>query len=325
MTEKRLIIEATITTVGPLNIKLPLPEGKKEMPFDAFPVQARGLGEDLQTRRTAYLPATTVRGFLRRSATLARMKRAAADGKPYKMKAIYKELIGQDSASEEKSAEGQVDLLAIERERDENPVLDLFGCGLGMKSRLMVGHFTPDADVLPEAYMAVRKDIDSTEGVLALMDQQDVQAFYSRSSNNSKKSAASALLKKLRRELKIAEKESKPLADLQTAITVTEKNIEDSEADMAGMTNSSLMPVGYYALRSGVDLRSRIVVMKARDRDLQIILDGLNDLSLTPVLGGNVARGCGEISGKFHIKDETGRLLKTVSIGGFQPAIVQNF
>jgi hypothetical protein len=56
-----LIIHGTITTVGPLSISMP--DGGN---YGGFPVMARGIDEDGNLKRTGYLPATTLRGFLRR-------------------------------------------------------------------------------------------------------------------------------------------------------------------------------------------------------------------------------------------------------------------
>ncbi len=70
-----IIVNGTITTVGPLSIAMP--ETEK---YGGFPVMARGVDAEGNPNETGYLPATTIRGFLRRSVVVDSMKKAAADG-----------------------------------------------------------------------------------------------------------------------------------------------------------------------------------------------------------------------------------------------------
>jgi len=80
-----LIIRATLHTVGPLSIKMPKPEGGRENEFGNFPVMTRGVDETGQRLQTGYLPATTLRGFLRRAIVLRSMREAVVQGKPYRL------------------------------------------------------------------------------------------------------------------------------------------------------------------------------------------------------------------------------------------------
>ena len=158
-----IVIHGTITTVGPLSIRTPVAEGSQANRFDNFPVMTRGLDADGQVLQTGYLPATTLRGFMRRAIVTDAMAAAAAEGQHYTLQRAYAELIGQDADSEKSQG---VDLLALRKVRDENPVLDLFGSGLGIKSRLLVSHFLPTVNLLPEVFTGVRKDLDDTDGVV---------------------------------------------------------------------------------------------------------------------------------------------------------------
>ncbi|MGI9135413.1 MAG: hypothetical protein ACR2I0_15965, partial [Rhodoferax sp.] len=72
---RKLIINATLTTVQPVAIKLHAQEG--------HPTMTRGIDRNGQPRRTAYIPATTLRGKLRRLAVRPLMEAAAAAGKPW--------------------------------------------------------------------------------------------------------------------------------------------------------------------------------------------------------------------------------------------------
>ena len=320
---QRLIIKATLRTKAPLSLKMPVAEGARGNEFDNFPVMTRGVDADGTKRRTGYLPATTMRGFLRRAATLQRMRKAAADGKPYRLPQIYNEMIGQDADSEKKADD--IDLLAIQAARESSPVVDLFGSGLNVKSRLLVSHFCPSMDVLPELFTVVRKDLDDTEEALLLMDPQDMPSFLHRTYHNRRRAAASALVEQLDRKVRQDVKKGVASADDKTALAAAEANKAAAEGEMGEMKVSTRQLPTHFALPAEVELHGRLVVERAKDTDLELLEEGLRALSLTPVLGAQSARGCGEIEGTFEFTNEEGKLIKTVAVGGYTAARVINF
>ena len=320
----RYIINAKIKTLAPLSIKMPKPEGGRENEFENFPVMTRGLDEQGNKQQTGYLPATTLRGFLRRAVTLHSMKQAAESGKPYKLPQVYAEMIGQDADSEKQA--GEIDLLAVKKAREENQILDLFGSGLGIKSRLRVSHFVPNVNVLPEAFTGVRKDLDDTEEALELMDKNDVNTFLNRSDSNAKRAAASALVKSLEGEIKKLERKGGTVpSDKAEALKIAKENEAKFKSDMGDMQNSTKTIVQHFAFPSGIELSGRLVVENALERDLALIQHGLDELSKKPVLGAQSARGCGEIEGYFDIMDGDGKLIKSIVIGDYKPARVTEF
>lgn len=320
---QRVIIKVTLRTKAPLSIKMPVAEGARGNEFENFPVMTRGVDADGTKRRTGYLPATTMRGFLRRAATLQRMRKAAADGTPYKLPQIYTEMIGQDADSEKKADD--IDLLAIQAARESSPVVDLFGSGLNVKSRLLVSHFCPSMDVLPEAFTGVRKDVDDTEEALALMDPQDMTSFLHRTDHNRRRAAASALVTRLERKVRQAEKKGSASADDKAALAAAKASEAAAEGEMGEMKVSTRQLTTHFALPAEVELHGRLVVERAKDADLELLEEGLRALSLAPVLGAQSARGCGEIEGTFEFTNEEGKLIKTVAVGGYTAARVTNF
>ena len=122
-----IIVKAVIKTEAPLSIAMPVAQGARENDYGNFPLMPRGINDEGEKQYTGYLPATTVRGYLRRGIVEEDMRKAAADGKHYKLDAAYAELIGQDAASEQQA--GDIDLLALKEARESSPVLDLFGSG----------------------------------------------------------------------------------------------------------------------------------------------------------------------------------------------------
>jgi CRISPR type IV-associated protein Csf2 len=321
---QKIIIKGTLKTVGPLSIKMPQAEGSRENEFGNFPVQTRGIDADGNKQRTAYLPATTLRGFLRRAATLRRMQAAADGGKPYRLPQIYSEMIGQDAESEKQA--GDIDLLALQLARQASPVLDLFGSGLGIKSRLKVSHFVPSINVLPDVFTGVRKDLDDTEEAMALMDPADMNAFLGRSASNNQRAAASAVVKQLETQVRRLQKKNEPVPDdMAQALQTAKANEDKHKANMGDMRNSTRTIVQHFALPAGIELNGKIVVEHSTEQDLEMLEHGLSELSMRPVLGAHSARGCGEVEGVFQVFDQDGKLLKTVAIGDYAPARVIDF
>ena len=318
---KTIVINATITTVAPLSITLPIAEGQMGNRFNNFPIVTRGIDEDGNKRQTGYLPATTVRGFLRRAIVTDLMSKAAADSKHYTLQKAYADLIGQDAASESKD---DIDLLKLRQTREDNPVLDLFGSGLGIKSRLLVSHFMPMHNVLPEVITGVRKDLEDTDGILDLLSSSDRDMYLGRSGANSKRSAALSVVKGLEGKVRKAKKAGEDITELELALKEAQGVVGRYESDMGDMTNSSRTLTNYFALPAGIELKGRLVIENARERDLPMIELALNELSRRPILGAQSARGCGEIEGSFDIMME-GILTKKIAIGGWKKATITNF
>lgn len=308
---KKIIINATLTTVQPVSIKLPDQDGHPKM--------TRGVDSDGQPKKTAYIPATTMRGKLRRLAVQPLMEAAAAAGKPWTLHQVYEAMLGQDAASE---ANEEIDLVALKKRRADNHIVDLFGAGLGVKSRLSVGHFMPVVDVAPEAFAGVRKDLDSDTDVLDLMDPDEVNRFVDRNTNNSKRAAAEALVKKMTTQVRKAEKAGQDVTDLKAALALTESQRDALVLAMGDMKNSTKTITSYEAMPAGIELKSRIIIDKATAKDMATLMGALDLFSRSPVLGGQTARGCGEVAGNFELSDQDGTLLGVVSVGGYAPSKV---
>lgn len=313
-----VVIEGTITTVGPLSIRMP---GLTEL--DGFPMMSRGVDDNGKPRKTGYLPGTTLRGFLRRAVVTRDMRAAKDAGEPYSMQRAYSELIGQDAKSEKQA--GEIDLAEIKKAREESPVIDLFGSGLGVASRLRVGHFVPRVNVAPERYPGVRKDLGDTEGAVELLGEDVAARYYGREEANRGRAAAEQVVKRLKREIRSVEKKGENVDELAKQLEEAEKLVERHKEGMGDLQVSSRnLAVGYTALPADLDLRGRIVILNAKDRDLEMIEYGLDCLSRSPVLGAQSARGCGEVTGSFKVL-VAGVERKRITVGGYVPARIDNF
>ena len=293
------VAKATIHTEHPLSISMPVAEYTKPNKWDNFPVmQVGGFGEGEEPQLTGYLPATTIRGALRRHAVIHLMTAAADEGKHYTLDKTYMDMIGQDAKSEKQPDE--IDLVAVRKEREENPVVDLFGSGLGVKSRLTVSHFFPAHPVEPQPITAVRKDLEDAEGVLELLGQDDRNQYIGRGEANRRRAQSEKNLKDLNREKRKRERNGEDLGDLNEQIAATERLVEKYKSEMGEMQVSTRSIFTHYALPKGLDLQGEFVIRNFRDRDLDILKRSLNGFSQMPILGAQSARGCGRVSGRIE-------------------------
>lgn len=315
---KTIVIDTVITTKGPLSITMPVAQGGRANEFNNFPLLARGQDEEGKLLLTAYLPASTIRGFLRRSAGLSAMQRRLDAGGSTTLQQAYSDILGQSADAKE-----EVDLVKLAAMRDADPILDLFG-SWSIKSRLLVSNFLPRVNLLPQAFTGVRKDLEDTDGALQYLSQEDRDAYYDRSDINSQRSAADAVVKGIKREIGKAKREGKPLTDLEAALEISEVKAASLKSEMGDMANSSRTITEYFAMPAGIELMGRIVIEQAKDRDLEIIIQALEALSIRPILGAQVARGCGEVAGSFQIKMD-GKVVKTVVTGNWASAQVMDF
>ena len=278
----------------------------------------RGVDDLGKPLMTAHIPATTLRGAIRRAIVREDMQKAAAAGNAYTLQRAYLDLIGQSSESE-KSAD-RIDLAVIRKLRESNPVVDLFGEGLGTKSRLLVSHAMPAVNILPIAVSGVRKDLSEDEADLLDADQRE--KFVNRNASNSARVRAEALVDSIQKDIRKAEKKGGDVEALQAALAVAEAEAAKHKDNMGDMQNSTQMLTTYFVMPAGVELTGRMVIQNTKPRDIEMLLRGLDALSLFPVLGAQSARGCGEISGVFTFT-QGGEVIKRVEIGGFAPAVVR--
>ena len=311
-----IVIDANITTIGPLSITMPVATGGRANQWNNFPVTANGMDDDGNLQMTGYLPATTVRGMMRRAAGIAAMARRG-EGKTTLQQA-YADILGQGSDTKD-----EVDLVKLAALRQSEPILDLFG-SWSLKSRLLVSNFLPQTNVLPLVVTGVRKDLEDTDGVLEQLVKADQDAYFNRSDVNSERAKADAVVKGIGREIAKAKKAGGDISKLEADKVTAERAVAVLKEQRGEMANSSRTITEYYALPAGLLFTGRIVIQNAKDRDIALVMEGLEYLSQRPLLGAQVARGCGEIKGMFTFKKD-GRVLRTVNSGGWTSATVAAF
>lgn len=324
-----LVIELTVTPKAPISIAMPVAKGGHENQWGNFPVMPVGMDDDGHLIQSAYLPASTLRGALRRGAAMAIIQErdGVTASKAYEM------IVGQTADSEKEQE--KIDLQAIADEREAKPVVDLFGSGLGIKSRLdIIGHFMPPKPVLPFPITSVRKDLDTTEGALEALTDEERERSILRVDLNGRRAAAEGVAEQLDRKLKSRKNpisaEDKPAveAELKAAKALL-KSVSDEIKEKLGedaMKVSTRAIFQHWALPPNIPLSGTMIVRNYRERDMDLLMAGFNALSRHPVLGAHAARGAG---GNIDFKADMrldGKLVRTVTSGGItEPAKVVDF
>ena len=310
----------TITPRAPLSISLPAAAGTRGNQYGNYPVMPCGQDDDGELIETGYLPASTIRGIMRRGAAMPLIE-AQAGG--VSAATAYELVVGQTAESEKEQE--RIDLEAIASEREAKPLVDLFGAGLGMKSRLsFLGHFMPTTPILPFPISSVRKDLDSTPSLLEALTDEEQKLSILRVELNSRRASAEGLVSQLERRLM---SRRHPLPEEEVPVVEAElaeakkllKSVKDEIEERLGkgaMKVSTRAIFQHWALPPNVPLSGTMMVRNYRDRDMDLLMAGFDAFSRSPIVGGHSARGAGgnvEFIAKIHLN---GELIRTVSSGG---------
>lgn len=295
-----------------------------------LPTMIRGINESGEPLRTVYWPAAALRGALRHGAALAAMQQSSKAT----LKDAYLLALGQDLDREESEAREKLeaqttgkkadkklqDVLATVADRARvHPILDLFGTWK-MPSRLQVSNLLPAHNVVPDRFSYIRRDLDSNPELFDLLSPGEQQAFFDRQQRQAEASRIGDQLDTLDEAIKAAGKAKD--AALKAELQAKRKALDDLKVDAKGddQSGNSKHLLTVECIPAGVVLQGKLVLQRAKPRDLDILLNGLDAISRTPLFGAHTARGFGEIEATARFADGEGDVLCVVQIGGYQAA-----
>ena len=322
MKKQNLVIKMTITPRAPLSIAMPVASGfgTRGNDYNNFPVMPCGQNDEGELVETGYLPASTVRGIMRRGAAMPLIE--ARDG-GVSAATAYEMIVGQTADSEKEQE--KIDLQAIADQREAKPLIDLFGAGLGVKSRLdILGHFMPDKPVMPIPITSVRKDLDTTEGLLECLTDEERKLSIQRVELNGRRATAEGLVEQLQRKLN-SRKKPLPAEEVPTVkaeLAEAEKLLKAVNGEIEKQLGKDAMKVStraifqHWALPPNIPLVGTLMVRNYRNRDMGLLMAGFDALSRQPIVGAHSARGAGglvEFVAEMRLNRE---LICIVSSGG---------
>ncbi len=330
------VFEGTITAEQPLATcsaaLKKAEEARRGDKFAAMPVPY------IQTElgRRLMFPATGIRGKMRR--TLRDVLREAlikrtGDEKPLTLRQHYMLTLGGVKGTEE------IDRASVAHQalwRDKNPLLSLFGAGdagdLGfMTGRLSVGNAICIDSCEPSVFSGARSDdVYRDRQQLEFLSEGEIATLISMSQGNRDRSVIDGKLKKALAALKKLAKSGSDLSGiekLQAEVAGYESELERMKgATQENISVSAGMPLaGYEAIPVGSKMSHRMILSNANLVELGALLASIEQMSLSPLLGGHIAQGCGLTSMSWEVfsvrQGEGKRSIGSVSFEPFAGAL----
>lgn len=287
--------------------------------IEGLPMMARGVDAEGRAMRTVFLPAAQLRGRLRHEAALATMR---GKSEPVKLEEAYMLALGQDLRPEEDDEPEAIRLGDQIKFRKDNPFLDLFGTWK-VSSRLFVSHLMPEANVYPDRFSHIRRDLDTNEDVFEQLPEGEINRFYERQDAQSRASQAGNMIKAAETALRKARKEKNTALIDELEAKVEELKSLKKEHKGGDESENTKHLVELQAIPAGITLTGKLIIQKATANDVTTIVSALDGISQNPMFGAQRARGCGEISGRASVTAADGEVLATIEFGGFRPAVIQ--
>lgn len=276
---------------------------------------------------TAFLPSTSLRGALRRSAVLDLYERRRDAGLPscLDLRSYYMLAIG-GTRSRGSSAQ-TIDAGAEGNVRKRNPLVSVFGAAdtgdhYFLSAKAQIAHLLPASPLSPAAcpsFKGVRIDdmLRRPDQTLAMMKQgaaDDWHSLFARTRDTSSK-------KKEAKSLKTAAYKAKQGGDDAGRATINQQLREIDQSLESAEISVQMLIDGYRALPQGLQLNSSIVLRDPTDIEVGLFLAALQRFSHEPVLGGHRAHGCGQVSAQWSVSEsqprQAARTTGAVSIDGF--------
>ena len=308
--QNTLFATVQLTTVGPVTIS--------HHTVNDLPQMIRGVDAEGRPLRTVSLPGATFRGRLRHEAAKAQIRTQDK----VSLAEAYMLALGQDTHPTEDDAEDAVRLAQVQAKRDSAPLQDLFG-SWKLPSRLHVPFLVPQVNVAPDVFSLVRRDLDSNDEFMEMLGEDVQDDFWARSQRQTAASQVGAQIKVLKRSVTAAKKAKNEALVKELDAKIEELQSLKDEVKGDDESNNSKHLLQVRGIPAGVELSGRLVVNRARVRDLMILIDAFDGLSRKPLMGGHAARGFGEVSGRVTFLDGQERALAGLSFGGFRPASVE--
>jgi len=283
---------------------------------EGLPLLTRGIDAEGRHQRSVYIPAAQLRGRLRHEAALAELR-----SRPHKAKLedAYLLALGQDLRPNDVEEPEAVRLKEQITFRQQSPLLDIFGTWK-VSSRLYVSHLLPAINVLPDKVSHIRRDLDTNQDMMALLDDTEKDRFYERQGKQGLASKAEGLIKLSMRELAAARKakDTAKVDDINAKLEELKTLKQTQKGDDTSDNTKHLLEL--QVIPAGIALSGKLTITHATPFDLQTLVTAFDGLSRKPFLGAQQARGCGEVSGQVHFKTPDGEVLLVLQFGGLQAA-----
>ena len=230
-----------------------------------------------------------------------------------------------DDEDEDEKKESSSNVAYVNRARfarEHNPAVSVFGSMKhGIPGRLFCSHAVAHPDVLPSVVRYVRaNDFMRDPDLAQRLDEAAMSEFMERQTEAAKRTASKNEIELLDKQKRAAKKsgDEKEYERLSVLISDIKKTKDNSTAVQLSLPN-----LVYECIPQGTELTHEFVLENANDIEIALFLQSLNELALTPYLGGKKNHGLGRFSGKWFVRAREAGERKMESIG--EIAIDGNF
>lgn len=282
-----------LKTVSPVNVTLPNVTGIPRNSHGAY-----------------YIPASSIRGFLRSTASTAIALLLQRENKVLSVDEHYMNFSGVDTGRKIKLGGGYERIGKNLDIREKNPQVSNFG-NFGIAGKLKVGNAYCDSNIDPITIYgngSRNHPFNRSPAAIGFIDPSELDYLKSVMDADAQTALETADLKAQKKQLQAQAK--KLTGDEKKAIF---KEIEDIEQIIkatketrVGTTESILRPLdGFSAIDVGHTLQHRMILNNPSDQDLQYFLWVLSKASINFNIGGHQNLGCGEVHAEWDITETT--------------------
>lgn len=292
-----------ITTVSPVVVTLPNQTGMPQNTHGAY-----------------YIPASSLRGMLRSTATHAICSILKSHDIELPVDVIYMLSSGVDTGRKLKLGGGYETLGKNKPIRVANPQVSTFG-NFATAGKLKMGNAICDANVNPISRYgngSRNHPFNRNPDLFNFVKAQDVDYLKGIMEADALSALETADLKdqkaKLKSQLKTADSVEKKAIFNQ--IDEIEEEIKGSKKLRVGSSETILFPLeGFEAIDPGYNLDHRFTLTNPSEIELQYMLWVLYIASFNFRIGGHQNIGCGEIHGKWDIIESSFEHPEPIKIG----------
>lgn len=282
-----------IKTVSPVTVTLPNVTGIPRNSHGAY-----------------YIPASSIRGFLRSTASTAIAMLLQKENKVLSVDQHYMNFSGVDTGRKVKLGGGYERIGKNLDIREKNPQISNFG-HFGIAGKLKVGNAYCDSNIDPITVYgngSRNHPFNRSPAAIGFVDPSELDYLKSVMDADAQTALETADLKAKKKQLQAQAK--KMTGDDKKAIFKEIEDIEqiikDTKETRVGTTESILRPLdGFTAIDVGHTLQHRMILNNPTDQDLQYLLWILSKASINFNLGGHQNLGCGEVHAEWDIIETT--------------------
>ena len=210
---------------------------------------------------------------------------------------------------------------------ESDPFLDLFGAGRSpvgwIHSRLDVGAALPEEATQPILVNGARGDATTYPMLLEVLDAHGREAVLDGLAANRRRSEASAEIRELDRRIRQAKRSRQDTAESERALDAArhaEREAAEVQSALLGSDVSLRLPLpGYEAIPPGTVLQHRMMARHVTERQMALLMGGLERFACDPRFGAHRAQGCGRVCVDYRVKGIEGTDAQSVGAVSIDP------